>query len=209
VVGIVFAAALVAGSAAQAARDPADINEGELRFLVEPPAEPVHVHDSQVTVTADSLESGWVRSRQCHYRLDQVAALEVVFNPGRVRGLRIERAENIGRARVVGASVQLENVGRNAVLCLANETHALTRLPDGSYEWRGGPYMRRFLDGYFPMQVKLALEYPPARLRLQSLEPPELRLKAVQQSGQLRLESFFEGRLIIAVRFAPLATPAP
>jgi hypothetical protein len=186
-----------------AERNPADINEGELRFLSEPPTAPVHLHDSRVTISAESLRSGWVENRQCHYRLDRVAALQVVFHPGRVRKLRVLRAENIGRAWVEGASVQLENVGADAVLCLASENRALRRRSDGAYEWHGGPYMRRFLDGYFPMQARVAIGYPADALRVASLEPAELRLGAVQQPGHLRVDALFEGRLEIAVVFAP------
>jgi hypothetical protein len=190
--------ALVAPSWA-AELDTFDINEGELRFLTEPPARPPHLHESHVTITAESLRSGWVPSQQCHYRLDRVPALEVAFNPGRVRALRVLRADNITRVRIEGATVQLEGVGENAVLCLANEIQALKRLHDGSFEWRGGPYMRRFLDGYFPMQLKLTVEYPASQLRVESLEPVELKLRAVQQPGYLRLDALFEGRLEVLI----------
>ena len=47
-------------------------------------AEPVHHHHKYLIVTRDSLRPVGHR-RQCHYHLDQVGALEVVFNPGRVR----------------------------------------------------------------------------------------------------------------------------
>lgn len=210
--GVALVTALFLTSAVRAERNPADINEGELRFLAEPTGEPVHLHDSQVTISADSLRSGWVDNRQCHYHLDRVAALQVVFNPGRVRNLRVLRAENIGRAWVEGASVQLENVGAGAVLCLTSENLALRLRADGAYEWRGGPYMRRFLDGYFPMQARVAVSYPADTLRIDSLEPAELRLNAVQQPGQLHLDALFEGRLEIAIAFIPVdsrARPRP
>lgn len=185
-----------------------DINEGELRFLERPPAQPPHLHSTHVFLTEESLKSGWVSAKQCHYHLDRVSALQVVFNPRRVRNIRILQADNIGRAWVENASVQVERVGKDAVLCILSENHALKRnAADGSYEWHGGPYMRRFLDGYFPMQVKLAIDYPADRLRLESIDPGTLRFKTVAQPGLIRLDALFEGRLDINLRFSETAPP--
>lgn len=185
-----------------------DINEGELRFLSEPPATPPHLQSTHVQISEESLKTGWVRVKQCHYRLDQVRAMQVVFAKGRVRDLKILRADNIARAWVEEDSVQLEDIGENAVLCILSENRSLeTDTTHGSYEWHGGPYMRRFLDGYFPMHVKLAVDYPAARLRLTAIEPPAVRLKTVSLPGHVHLDVLFEGRLEVSLRFA--AVPAP
>lgn len=185
-----------------------DINEGELRFLTAPPAQPPHLHSTQVSIGEESLRTGWVGVHQCHYRFGPLGAMEVVFNKERARNLRIVRAERIARAWIEGASVQLAGVDADAVLCIQSENRSLQRNATGAYEWHGGPYLRRFLDGYFPMQVQLALDYPPAALRLLAIEPPELKLKAVAHPGLLRLEALFEGRLDMTVRFAAgTATP--
>jgi hypothetical protein len=179
-----------------------DISDGALRFLLAAPAKPPHLHQSRVVISADSLRTGWVHTKQCHYHLDQVSALQVVFRPGRVRNLRILRADHVGKAWVEGASVQLEKVGADAVLCIANEQLGLTRAPDGAFEWRGGPYMRRFLDGYFPMQVQLVLDYPESLLRIQAIEPVALKFHMLNNPGQVRFDALFEGRLDVEVRFA-------
>jgi hypothetical protein len=185
-----------------------DINEGELRFLDRPPEKPPHLHSTHVFISEDSLTSGWVTAKQCHYHLDQVSALQVVFNKLRVRNIRILQADNIGRAWVDGASVQVTNVGKDAVLCILSENLAIKRNhAERTYEWHGGPYMRRFLDGYFPMQVKLAIDYPADRLRLDSIDPGTLRFKTVANPGMIRLDALFEGRLDIAIRFADTGTP--
>jgi hypothetical protein len=178
-----------------------NISGSELRFLSAAPAKPPHYHQSRVVISDDSLQTGWVHTKQCHYHLDQVNALQVVFRPGRVRNLRILRADHVGKAWVEGASVQLEKVGADAVLCIANEQLGLTRAPDGSFEWRGGPYMRRFLDGYFPMQVQLVLDYPDSLLRMHSIEPVALKFHMLDNPGQVRLDALFEGRLDVEVRF--------
>lgn len=185
-----------------------DINEGELRFLERPPEKSPHLHSTHVFISEESLKTGWVTAKQCHYNLDQVSALQVVFNPRRVRRIEILQVENIERARVEGASVQVTNIGKNAVLCILSENFAIKHnATDGTYEWHGGPYMRRFLDGYFPMQVKVAIDYPPDRVRLESIDPGTLRFKTVAQPGLIRLDALFEGRLDIAIRFADISAP--
>lgn len=185
-----------------------DINEGELRFLERPPEKSPHLHSTHVFISDESLKTGWVTAKQCHYNLDQVSALQVVFNPRRVRRIEILQVENIERAWVEGASVQVTNIGKNAVLCLLSENLAIKHnAADGTYEWHGGPYMRRFLDGYFPMQVKVAIDYPPDRVRLESIDPGTLRFKTVAQPGLIRLDALFEGRLDIAIRFADTRAP--
>lgn len=198
---------LWAGSAGAASDfDLLDINEGELRFLAEPPVQPPHLQSTHVQISEESLKTGWVRVKQCHYRLDRVRAMQVVFAKGRVRDLQILQADNIARAWVEADSVQLEQVGPDAVLCILSENRSFeVHGHDGGYEWHGGPYMRRFLDGYFPMHVKLAVDYPAARLRLTAIEPPAVKLKAVTFPGHVRLDVLFEGRLDIHLRFAAVS----
>lgn len=185
-----------------------DINEGELRFLERPPEKSPHLHSTHVFISDESLKTGWVTAKQCHYHLDQVSALQVVFNKSRVRRIEILQADNIERAWVEDASVQVTNIGKNAVLCILSENRAIKRdAADGTYEWHGGPYMRRFLDGYFPMQVKLAIDYPPDLVRLESIDPGALRFKTVAQPGLIRLDALFEGRLDINIRFIDTSAP--
>lgn len=186
-----------------------DINEGELRFLTETPKEPPHEQSTHILVNEDSLKSGWITMRQCHYHLAPVNAMQVLFNEERARHIKIVQADNIKRAWVEKASVQLEGVAKEAVLCIQSENRSFRRNgTDGTYEWRGGPYMRRFLDGYFPMHVKVAIDFPAKRLQLRTIEPAPLRLRATILPGHARLDAMFEGRLVISARFAP-ATGVP
>ena len=187
-----------------------DINEGELRFLTETPKEPPHEQSTHILVNEDSLRSGWITMRQCHYHLAPVNAMQVLFNEERARHIKIVQADNIKRAWVEKASVQLEGVAKEAVLCIQSENRSLRRNGvDGMYEWRGGPYMRRFLDGYFPMHVKVAIDFPAKQLQLRAIEPAALRLKATTVPGHVRLDAMFEGRLTITTQFAPINGVAP
>jgi len=185
-----------------------EIADQDLRLLTGPVVPAPHHHSKHLIIRLDSLKSGWVVDRQCHEHLDPVPAMQVVFGAGKVRNLRITRHENIGSAQVEGNSVQLQQIRANAVLCLESENHALgfdSTL--NQYVLTSGPYMRRFLDGYFPMQVSLNVEYPAQLLRLVEIQPPELRPGAGTQPGRVQINVLFEGELRIRLRFVANHTP--
>ena len=188
----------------------AAINEGELRFLESLPSPPPHHHRKHISIDRQSLESGWVRDRQCHEHLDPVAAMQIVFAPGKVRRLRVTRTEHIERAWIEGSSVQVANIGAGAVLCLESELHVLKHdSATGLYQLDSGPYMRRFLDGYFPLRLSLDIDYPADRLRLIDLQPADLRAKSRLLPGRMQLEVIFEGRLELRMQFEPISPGQP
>jgi hypothetical protein len=196
-------ALVLAGLVLSGAPGAAEIGGSALRFLATPPDPLPHHHRKQLIVRPDSLKSGWVENRQCHERLDPVAAMEVVFGPGRVRKLRVTRAEHIAKAWVEGESVQLQGVEPGAVLCVESETRILEYDPSlRQYTLTSGPYLRRFLDGYFPLQLTFTLEYPAERFKLLDIQPAELRARAQTPPGRVQIETLFEGRLDIVLRFA-------
>ena len=210
--GMLFWLALAGAGAAPfaIAADTFDINEGELHFLTEPPAEPPHRHTKRLRVTPDSLKSGWVQAEQCHYQLDQVPAMEIVFGKDKVRKLKVVNAQNIAELWIEGPTVQMKNVGADAFVCIASENRILARNIAGDYVLTTGPFMRRFLDGYFPMQVSLEVDYPDKLLQFDNVTPAELKLHTIGGRGHLKVDTLFEGRLTIALRFtdkkgAPLA----
>jgi hypothetical protein len=180
----------------------AAVSEGELRFVGPEAAAEHHVHFNRIRIDRSSLRGGWIALEQCHEQLDAVPAAQILFNPERIRRLRVQSAEGIGRAWVEGHSVQLEDVGHQARLCIAGESRALSYLGQGRYRLQNGPYMRRFLDGYYPMRVVLEIQYPPDALRFEApypgLQPGfEVRLR----EGEVRVEAAFEGRLYTCMDF--------
>jgi hypothetical protein len=188
----------------------ADINEGELHFLEAAPNPLLHHHRKHLTIDRQSLDDGWIRDRQCHEHLDAVAAMQIVFAPGKVRQLRITQVENIGRAWIEGSSVQAIDVKPDAVLCLESELRALERDPaTGLFLLASGPYMRRYLDGFFPLRLSLDIDYPADRLRIVDVQPTAVRAKSRLQPGRLQLHTTFEGRLNIHVQFEPVTSPSP
>jgi hypothetical protein len=181
-----------------------DVNEGELEFLAEPPVEHVHHHDNVMTLARASLDDGWVRLDQCHRNIDKVARAQIVFRSGRIRGLHITASENIGRAWVEDASVQLTDIRQNSRLCLAAETRALSANSDGGYRLNNGPFMRRFLDGYYQMRVSQKIVLADSGLVFSGIRPavqPRFELEVTKQS--ILFDAWFEGRLLTEIDLVP------
>jgi hypothetical protein len=178
------------------------VNEGQLVFLQEPPTKPVHHHSNRVMITEASLQNGWAHLEQCHKNLDAVAELQIVFNPERVRKLVIRDTRNVGQAFVEGASIQLRDIGHNAMICLSAETRSVNSLGAGVYELRSGPFMRRFLDGYYPIHVTFRIDYPEA-IDLIDASPGEQPGVAMTRTTQhVELDTWFEGRLTTRFLFS-------
>lgn len=177
-------------------------HERELRFLNQPPVRPVHHHHHRIRLQPSTLEDGWVEVEQCHYHLDPVAQSQIVFRAGRVRDLKIISTVKVGKAWVEDDSVQLEAVERGASICLRGALKLVTRVSEDAYLLRSGPFMRRFLDGYFPLRVSYELDYQGVDIRLVSFTPPEQAgFDVIQEHSLFRFDSWFEGRLDINLFF--------
>ncbi len=177
----------------------ARVSDGELRFLESPPQAPVHYHYNEIEITESSLIHGWVRLRQCHYNLDPVPELEIVYSPERIRDLKILSADKVGESRVSGPKIQISEIARGGQICISAESRALRRQGGNRYMLQNGPYMRRFLDGYYPMQISMHLSLPET-IRLMEAEPksqPGMEVDIREQSASLK--GWFEG--ILYTRF--------
>lgn len=178
------------------------VNEGRLEFLIQPPSKPVHHHHNTIVITAQSLKDGWVKLQQCHTNLDPVPRSEIIFNRERVKNLRIERSQHIGKAWVEVNSVQLEDVERDAEICLSASSRALQTLPEGGYMLSNGPFMRRFLDGYYPMHVTMDVHYDGSGLEIVSVSPDAQQGFVIRSKAErLNVDAWFEGRLKTQIHF--------
>ncbi|MGD2084017.1 MAG: alpha/beta hydrolase [Chromatiales bacterium] len=177
------------------------VNEGELELLAQPPGKPVHHHHNEIFIEPGSLRTGWVRLEQCHEHLDPVPALEIVYHPERIRKLRVLSLESVGQALVVDHSIQLEDVRPGGRICVSAESRALSDLGEGRFELRNGPFMRRFLDGYYPMRVSMAIHHP-EDVRLHGHEPgAQPGFDVLSTPGQVTMDAWFEGKLYTRFRF--------
>lgn len=177
------------------------VNEGELTFLVQPPAGRVHHHRSQILISAQSLTDGWVLLEQCHDGIDPVATAEIVFNPERSRALQVVSFRDIEAAYAEASTVQLRGIGVDPEVCLRLESRALHPLGDGVFELRNGPFMRRFLDGFYPLRLSLRVDYP-ATLKLVDVTPADQPGFTLSEApGRAMIDAMFEGRLHTRLRF--------
>ena len=179
-----------------------NVNEGVLTFLETPPAKSVHHHHNQIRIDNSSLDSGWVSLYQCHTHLDPVPRAQITFREGYVRDLRVVSATHIKQAWIEGASVQLVNIEPEAQLCLSAQTRALRNTGNGFYSLTNGPYMRKFLDGYYPMRVTLEIDFPAQTLEVIDISPPaQPGLKLDTRKGAIRMDAVFEGELQTLIQF--------
>jgi len=179
----------------------AAVNEGELVFLHAPPPGPVHHHRSRIVITRQSLADGWVLMEQCHERLDRVAEAQIVFNPGRTRALEVLSFHNMDKAFVESNTIQLRGIREASKVCARLETKALHSLGVQIFELQNGPFMRRFLDGYYPLRLSIHIEYPP-HLELVDYAPENQPGCAVTSApGHVGVEALFEGELRTRFRF--------
>ena len=179
----------------------ASVNEGELVFLHEPPLSPVHHHRSRIVITRQSLADGWVLMEQCHERLDRVAEAQIVFNQGRTRALEILSFHNMDAAFVESSTIQLRGIRDASKVCARLQTRALHTLGMQIFELQNGPFMRRFLDGYYPLQLSIQVEYPDD-LELVDYAPDNQPGYALNSTpGLVSVEALFEGELRTRFRF--------
>lgn len=177
------------------------VSEGAFR-VVAPPDRPLHEHHNIVHLDAAALSTGMATMEQCHVNLDPVPSTQIVYNPETLERVRIVARKGIGRAWVEGHKVELRDVERGARICLLARTRIVEPQADGSHVLRNGPFMRRFLDGYYPMRVKMRVDMPGRRLELVEAKPgPETGFKVEESGGELAWDLWFEGELRTAIRF--------
>ena len=182
-----------------------NVNEGVLNFIATPPTKPIHHHHNRIRIDDSSLLSGWVSLKQCHTNLDPVPRAQITFREGFVRDLKVDSSTHIKQAWIEGASVQLVNVEPGARLCLSAQTRALRNTGNGYFNLSNGPYMRKFLDGYYPMQVTLEIDYPDQTLQLIDVAPQaQSGLTLDTHNGVIRMDAVFEGELQILIQFEKL-----
>ena len=173
-----------------------EVNDGQLVFLADNHDTTLHHHHNSLTIFPNSLQDGWIFLEQCHSNIDKVPAAQILFKQGRVKDLKITLQKNINKAWVEDASVQMEDIKENAILCIQAKSHSLVHNGDGSFSLRNGPFMRRFLDGYYPIRVSLDLNYSKTNLVLTNFTPKvQNGFELVQDHGKVHVDTVFEGKL--------------
>ena len=179
------------------------INEGSLKFHSGTPGHRVLQTRNWLTVAPESLQTGWVALHQCQRNLDPVAAVEIVYRYEGLRKLRVISSRNIAHTRVEQNSIQMEQVQEGAEVCMEAEVQVLKSDGEGNYSLQSGPFHRRFLDGYYPVQLDYRIHWPADRLQLTSVRPQlQEGFSVREQPGELTIDTLFEGKLTIELRFS-------
>jgi hypothetical protein len=183
-------------------KDIGQVNEGELRLLDRAPDKPVHHLHNRIHIQPDSLDTGWVKLEQCHEQLDAFPRSQIVYHAERIRKLTITRRQGIARAWVEGVSIQLRDTRKGAAICIRGETRALEHAGERRFILRNGPYMRGFLDGFYPMRVSMSVQFEATGLRLiKSTPTPQAGFRLWQEAERVGYEAVFEGILHTTLEF--------
>lgn len=175
-----------------------------LEFLADADPQATHTFNNRVLLSRASRRTGWAELRQCHRDLDAVPATEIVYRSGRVRDIRVIEDEGIGQVKVNDASVELRDVSRDAYICLATESRILEPTDDEVFILRNGPFMRQFLDGYFPMHVRQVVRLGNSGLRYAGIEPnPQPGFEVANDPEGIVFDAYFTGRLDTRIRLVP------
>ncbi|KPJ95349.1 MAG: hypothetical protein AMJ53_02935 [Gammaproteobacteria bacterium SG8_11] len=181
------------------------VNEGDLEFLSELPDKLPPILQNRFTISPQSLKDGWIDMVQCHERLDPVAKAQVLYHPQRTRHIEILSSNNIKQAWVEENSVQLENITAGATLCIHAEVKSLYSNFNGSYSMRNGPFLRKFLDGYYPMRVTMDVTFPEGKLSFEAINPQAQNGFDVRyEENKMNIKALFVGELEIEIYFTDL-----
>lgn len=188
------------------------ISEGELRWSSKASKENYWL-ENHLTIDAKSLQNGWIKFSQCHHQLDAVNKIEVAYNPSKTRNLEVKSFQGIDSVKVIGSGVELTKVSKGSKVCIDGESRTLTS-NDLGYVIQRGPYMRKFLDGYYPMIVEESLFFKGLDIEITEVTPKSpqtaqtptmLKSKNDNEANELNYSYAFEGRLMPQYRFTKKA----
>ena len=170
--------------------------EGQIKYLKERPDPNAYSYESRVKITAASLESGSVQIATCHYQLDPIRKVVIVFNPGRIQAIAVKSIDKMASAEVKNNQVVLTDVERGASICIDLQSKALDQVGAGQYRLNAGPLMRRYLDGYLPMTAKIRVDWPTNMLTVEKTAPSEKEgIQVVQGNDGVQLDMIFAGKM--------------
>ncbi len=170
--------------------------EGQIKFLKERPDPGAYSYESRVKITAASLESGSVQIATCHYQLDPIRKVVIVFNPNRIQAIAVKSIDRMASAEVKNNQVVLTDVERGASICIDLQSKALDQVGPGQYRLNAGPLMRRYFDGYLPMAAKIRVDWPTNMLTVEKTAPSEREgIQVIQGNDGVQLNMIFAGKM--------------
>jgi len=149
---------------------------------------------NELTITPNSLETGWIDFHQCHYQLDAVSKVEIHYPPDITQHLNVVITNKLCRHHVLNNTVQLQQVRKGASICVTGASRTLSQ-KEGVYSIKRGPYMRKFFDGYFPMIVEETLTFDKVTIQLTGVSPSHPSPDHSIQGDHFQFNFHFEGIL--------------
>lgn len=157
---------------------------------------------NQIELNHESLSTGWAKLTQCHYNLDPVARLQIVYHPEHTKNLSILEDKAIDLSWVENKSIQMNGLQKGAKICVQADTYALTPQTNG-YKIERGPFMRKFLDGYYPLHVELKISWPDLPLKVSNFTPsPQTGVEMKLNNQSLNARYWFRGELKPQIKFS-------
>lgn len=185
----------------------ATVKGKELQFIPQPQKQNTPVTEKTYRISIDSVATGWVMIEQCYRNLDPVPQLEVVYNYQHMRNLKVTQQTHVGRLWIEGQTVQMEDLTRGASICTSAEVNILRHTDKDVYLLLAGPFKRKFLDGYYPMHVRITMYYPATHLVLHEMFPrPTPGFAVTQERGLIKIDTHFSGELYLAMSFKKYRT---
>ena len=170
--------------------------EGQIKYMKERPDPGAYSYESRVKITPASLESGSVEIATCHYQLDPIRKVVIVFNANRIQAIAVKSVDKMASAEVKNNQVVLTDVERGASICIDLQSKALDQVGAGQYRLNAGPLMRRYLDGYLPMAAKIRVDWPANMLTVDKTTPSEKEgIQVVQGNDGVQLDMIFAGKM--------------
>ncbi|WP_173271889.1 hypothetical protein [Thiosulfatimonas sediminis] len=179
------------------------VNEGQLTYVDPALTEGNYALENRLRILKDATQTQQIEFTQCHKNLDAINSIEIVYNPKTTTNLDVLSSTNIANIEVGADKVALSKVQKGAQICIRGISTTLTYNPTLQvWELPRGPYMRKFLDGYYPMHLQEVLELGESNLafvKLQIKNGPAIQpLKQIGQNANgttVTFDYYFEGRL--------------
>ena len=172
-----------------------------LTFFDETVPETLYRFEADITIDEHSLETGLVTTNTCHFNLDPIDRVEIVFARERLHDLDIVSYEGIGTVSRDGHMVSMRDVTRGASICISVRTRSLERVDDG-YVLKGGPLQRRFLDSFHPMAMRGTVHLGTDKLVYRAMEPASQPGWLIElKPGRIDYGGYFAGILRTEIRF--------
>ena len=171
-----------------------EISSETLKFLDPKEVPNGYWLDNYITIDKNALKTGWVKFEQCHYNLDPTNLITITYNKERTKTLDVKHAFGIEKHTINGTDIDLKNIQKGAEICVLGETKTLFTTPTG-FVMKRGPYMRRFMDGYYPMHVEENITFPPSIKPKEDFYNNELGKIFNNSDNLIKALYWFEGEL--------------